>query len=87
MSNVQYPPGYLDEYRGQVAIDLAIAFLIIETICVALRFYARRISKVRWGADDTFIIPGFILCAAVCACTIGEQDRTFHILETDVRHS
>ena len=71
MSNGQYPPGYLDEYRGQTLIDLAIAFLVIETVCVALRFYARRIGKVPWGADDTLIVPGFILCAAVCACTIG----------------
>lgn len=72
MSNIQYPPGYLDEYRGQILVGLAIAFLVIETICVSLRFYARSIGKVRWGADDTLIIPGFILCAAICACTIGE---------------
>lgn len=72
MSNVQYSPGYLDENRGETLVGLAIAFLVVETICVALRFYARRIGKVAWGADDTFIVPGFILCAAVCACTIGE---------------
>ena len=73
MSSVQFPPGYLDEYRGRTPVRVAIAFLIMETLCIILRFYARRISKVRWGADDILILPGFILCVAVCACSIGEQ--------------
>ena len=72
MSSVQFPPGYLDEYRGRTPLGVAIAFLILETICVALRIYARRIGKGPWGADDTLILPGYILCAALCACTIGE---------------
>ena len=72
MSTVQYPPGYLNEYRGRTPVAVAIAFLIVETLCVILRFYARRIGKVPWGADDILILPGFIFCAALCGCIIGE---------------
>lgn len=72
---MQYSPEYLAEYKGSRPYRVAIVFLCLETICVTLRFWARRIGKVAWGTDDTLIIPGTILCLAVCACAIGEQSQ------------
>ncbi|MCJ1380722.1 hypothetical protein MMC17_003830 [Xylographa soralifera] len=66
-----YPPGYLEQYQGNPPLVLAITILPLEILFVGLRFYARRVGRVRWGADDTLIIPGAILCVALCACGIS----------------
>lgn len=68
-----YPPGYLNHYnsKGHVAFGLAIAFVVIEVSCVVLRFLARKIGNVPWGADDVLIIPGLIFCVGVCASSLG----------------
>ena len=83
MSKLQYPPGYLEEYIGQPLLSLSITFIVLETVCVALRFCARRIGKVSWGADDTLIIPGFVFCIAVCASIIGEYPEHAPRFEVD----
>lgn len=70
---MQYSPGFLAEYKGSGPYHVAIVFLCLETFCIILRFWARRIGKVAWGADDTLMIPGTIFCLALCACAIGEQ--------------
>lgn len=71
-STPSFPPGYADEYIGNPPFGVAIAFIVLEVIAVGLRFLARRIGRVAWGADDTLIIPGAILCLALCGCSIGE---------------
>lgn len=68
-----FPPGFFEQYTGNAPYGVAIAFIVIESLAVTLRFWARKIGKVAWGADDTLIIPGAILCLALCACSIGER--------------
>lgn len=68
----QYSPEYLEEYNGYGLYVLTITFIIVETLCVSLRFYSRKLGNVPWGADDTLIIPGAILCLAICACCLGK---------------
>lgn len=70
---LQYSPEFSAEYKGSRPYHVAIIFLCLETLCVTLRIWARRIGRVAWGADDTLMIPGTILCLAVCACATGEQ--------------
>ncbi|KAI4161206.1 MAG: hypothetical protein LQ342_005102 [Letrouitia transgressa] len=67
----QYSPEYLEEYNGYGLYVLTITFIIVETLCVSLRFYSRKLGNVPWGADDTLIIPGAILCLAICACCLA----------------
>lgn len=68
-----FPPGYLEEYNGQVPISVAIVFIVLEVVCIGLRFWARIIGKIAWGADDTLIIIGAILSLAVVGCCLGER--------------
>lgn len=67
-----YPPGYLEEYNGNGPIAVAAVFTVLEVVCIALRFCARRIGKVAWGLDDSLIIPGAIACLAVIGCSLSE---------------
>lgn len=68
-----FPPGYLEEYNGQVPVSVAIVFTVLEVVCVVLRFWARTIGKIAWGADDTLIIFGAILSLTVIGCCLGER--------------
>ncbi len=77
-SGSRYPPGYLEEYNGNGPITVAIVFISLEVICVALRFWARRIGKTAWGADDSLIVVGAMLCLGLIGVCLGE-----HYLEID----
>lgn len=69
----QLPPGYREEYNGEGIVAVATVFIAIEVVGIVLRFWARRIGKIAWGADDVLIIPGAIFCLGVIACGLGEQ--------------
>lgn len=66
-------PGRREEYNGQGYVAVAVLFIVLEVICVALRFWARKIGKIAWGLDDGLIIAAAILCLAVIGCSLGEQ--------------
>ena len=61
----QFPPSYLQEYNGNSLRDVAIAFTVLIIIVVALRFYARSLSKVKIGADDLLVVPSMITCLGI----------------------
>lgn len=61
------------EYNGQSYVAVAVAFIVLEVICVALRFWARKIGKIAWGLDDSLIIAAAVLCLALIGCSLGEQ--------------
>lgn len=66
-------PGRWEEYNGQGYIAVAVLFIVLEVICVVLRFWARKIVKIAWGLDDGLIIAAAILCLAVIGCSLGEK--------------
>ena len=57
-------PSYLREYNGDTLRNVAYTFIFFVIAIVALRFYARTLSKSKIGADDLLLIPG-------CLCSIG----------------
>lgn len=61
------------EYNGQSYVAVAVSFIVLEVIFVALRFWARKIGKIAWGLDDSLIIAAAILCIALIGCCLGEQ--------------
>ncbi len=61
------------EYNGQSYVAVAVAFIVLEVICVVLRFWARKIGKIAWGLDDSLIIAAAVLCLALIGCSLGEQ--------------
>lgn len=64
-------PYPVEEYNGDSLRAIAILFIVLTTVCVAIRFYARRVGNVKWGLDDSLIIPGTIFCLALCTCALG----------------
>ena len=51
---------YLDATQQPTIIGVSISFIIIIIICVALRIWARSISRIGFGWDDWFCLAGVV---------------------------
>ena len=68
------PSGDRAEHDTNGVVPVAVIFTILEVTCVALRFWARKIGKVSFGVDDSLMVPSLILCLAVNALCLCEQE-------------
>ena len=68
-----YSPEFMKEYNGDGLYAIAILFIFLVTLSVVLRFYAHKVGNVKWGPDDTLIIPASVSCVALCACALGKS--------------
>lgn len=64
---------YLQEYNGHKLIAASVALMVLESVCVGLRFVSRRLSKTATGLDDWLIGPSFVFCIelsviSICMC-------------------
>lgn len=71
-----YSPAYLAEYIGNQVIGVAIAFMVLETVFVILRFVARRKTLSPLGWDDYLIYPALVVNLGMCAHGIGQSTTT-----------
>lgn len=68
-----YGPETADDVL-QPLINIAIAFIVLNTLFVGLRFVARLlVKKAELGWDDWLLIPAYILNIGLCAAGIGES--------------
>ncbi|CAG8955434.1 hypothetical protein HYFRA_00010299, partial [Hymenoscyphus fraxineus] len=58
MSNATEPLSleYINAYKGDQLVAVAVAFIPVLFIVVALRFYCRHLSPSKFGADDFFVL-------------------------------
>jgi len=69
----QLSPEYIEEYSGGRLVALAASLIVIITFFVSLRFYARWLSKTKWGLDDYLVLLSLALLIgasglAICKC-------------------
>jgi hypothetical protein len=69
MSSTNYPHLYLAEDTGHILIAVSVLFIILDTIFLALRFYAGKLHKTSVGVDD-FVIS-LAWCTHVGLCILG----------------
>jgi hypothetical protein len=55
------------EYQGDRLIATAIAFIILDTVFVALRIWSRRLQQTKYRYDELFVIAGLVFILATCA--------------------
>lgn len=69
---------YLREYNGDTLRNVAYTFIFFVVTTVALRFYARTLSKSKIGADDLLLIPGGLCDIGLCILSlVGMHYRRF----------
>ncbi|KAI4095109.1 MAG: hypothetical protein LQ344_001760 [Seirophora lacunosa] len=59
-----------DEYSGYKLIAVAIVFIVIEGLLVALRFLSRHVARTPWGLDDFLIMPSLLFCWGICILSL-----------------
>lgn len=86
MSPSPAPPklsqSYMDPFIGDRVTNTAIAFIVLDTVFVALRYWSRYLQKASFGWDYILIIPAYLSCLRICICGIGENlilRLTFHL--------
>ncbi|KAN0066797.1 hypothetical protein V8E54_015086, partial [Elaphomyces granulatus] len=77
------------EYCGDKLVTISIVFIILNSVFVILRFYARSITKAAYGWDDYLIIASFISNVSLCVVSIiavyrgGVGRHIWDVLEND----
>jgi len=73
--------------RGYVFQNVAIAFIILETLAVALRFYARQQVVAPMGIDDIFVTIALVSNLALCGISLGKLGLRIHFFLVPTRSS
>jgi hypothetical protein len=53
------------ETDGNKALIFTAIFLVVQAICVVMRYVSRWISQLPWGLDDALIVTSFIMSTAI----------------------
>ena len=56
---------------GHVLILVGI-LIVLEVVCVGLRYLSRYLSRAPWGVEDSLILAAFICQMATNGAAIGE---------------
>lgn len=79
MIEAKFSDEFIHENRGPTMEGTCIAFAVLTTIFVPLRFWARTIRMAALGFDDVLILAAYIVNLGLCALGIREY---YHLLPT-----
>ncbi|TVY93747.1 hypothetical protein LAWI1_G000884 [Lachnellula willkommii] len=72
MTSLPPPPqSYLEAYSGNVLIGVCSAFIALETIFLALRFYARSLAPLQWTWEDLLLPFAWLFNVGLCSLCIN----------------
>lgn len=66
---------YLDEYSGHTLLAICVLFIILETVFVAMRYYARNLTPTGLGWDDAIISLAWLANVGLCILCISECEK------------
>lgn len=73
---------YLDEnyqlYNRSVLLGTAIAFIVVSILFVAVRFYARSLTRAHLGLDDFMTVLSLMICIGLSVNQICGTSLTEH---------
>lgn len=65
-------PEYLAEDRSYQLVGISIAFAVLTTVILSLRFYAKRFQGGGIYADDMFLCAAYVVNLGMCAVGISK---------------
>lgn len=66
--STQLPPEYLEEYTGNRVLAATTIILVLSTVLLGLRLYARSLTRAALGSDDFILLPAWILLLGLIIC-------------------
>ena len=79
-SSIELSPANNSVDGGNQMVTVSITFIILNTVFVILRCYARSLTKATYGWDDYLIFASLIFNIASCVLTIGTSALLFDYL-------
>jgi hypothetical protein len=74
------PKSYLEEDIGHRLLSFAIAFIVLQTVCVALFYTSRWFSKTLHGIECWLFMPiGYLANIGVCICSIRKCVQFYRV--------
>lgn len=70
-----FPPEYIQQDASGHVVRVAVAFIVLELLLVALRFVSRSVSKTHSGLDDVLIVPALVFCLGICILAISKPSN------------
>ncbi|KAH8429732.1 uncharacterized protein LDX57_007404 [Aspergillus melleus] len=64
----QFPPGYMEADRGSQVIAASSFILVLTTILLAMRLYARSLTKAARGWDEFLLVPSYMCLIGLLIC-------------------
>jgi len=61
----------LDDYSGYRVVVTSIIFLVLTSVFLGLRFYAKRLMRSRSGWDDLLLVGAYLCNTGLCVVYIG----------------
>lgn len=71
-----HSPEYLAEYSGHTLIFISALFITLESVFVALRYYARTLSTSTKGWDDLIIPMAWLVNIGLCILGISQYHHS-----------
>lgn len=65
-----FSPAYVREYNGDSLRNVSYLFIVLIVLVTSLRFYAKTLSKARFGLDDALIVGAAVTCIAICGLAL-----------------
>lgn len=65
------PESLFNSHSSEIIQNVAIAFTVLESIAVGLRFASLRLTEKRFGLDDFLTIPGYLCCIGLITISLG----------------
>ena len=73
MEAQQFPPGYLEQDHGDHLVAAASIILVLTTVCLALRMYARHLTEANYGWEDGILSFAWICIVGACVTAFRES--------------
>jgi hypothetical protein len=80
LRQIETQPAAAYQSTGGQLQTIAIIFITLNTLFVALRFYARHMTKAGLGWDDFFISAGYVSNVGLCITAIRAPSLHIAIL-------
>ncbi|KAK7917609.1 hypothetical protein PG985_011217 [Apiospora marii] len=73
--------GQLDDDEGYILVNVSIAFAVLTSVFLGLRFWAKAFTSQKFGLDDTFLLLAYVVNLGMLMTKVGGVGRHVEYLE------
>lgn len=79
-------PKYVKENRGDTLLAICGALIVVETLLVVLRYYARNLTTSSFGWDDAIVPAAWLTNVGLAILCIGQYSQEMLVSRAITAH-